>query len=237
MPRSHPKYTVSNKSHMDYAWDYPAARGKKIMLAVNDARRAIDIMEIGDLMPFKFSVCGWQICARQYLDDFAFTCQVRQGVRAVSLDVRADGPQQVLRITNYNPAVSLYKPRARSSSVSLIRQDTISGSQEAFEAIQEEIPPSFIFNLDFEGLGISLVNRKMVEVVYMTLNKLNFEYTDSAASQSVIVNCGNIQIDNQLNDAVFPVVLQPTPIAKDSSGVASLPTIQGSIIWLKDQGE
>lgn len=56
IPRTHPKYTVSSKSSADFAWDYPAARGKKIVLAVNDARRPVDIMEIGDLMPFKFSV-------------------------------------------------------------------------------------------------------------------------------------------------------------------------------------
>ena len=60
---------------------------------------------------------------------------------------------------------------------------------------------------------------------------------DDPASAADASDAAQSQIDNQLNDAVFPVVLQPTPIAKDSSGVASLPTIQGSVIWLKDQGE
>jgi len=41
---------------MEYAWDYPAARDKKILLSIGAARRVIDIMEIGDLMPFKFNV-------------------------------------------------------------------------------------------------------------------------------------------------------------------------------------
>lgn len=154
------------------------------------------------------------------------------------MDVRADGPRQILRITNYNPAVSLYKPRQRSGSVSsLVRQDTSEGSQEAFEAIQQQIPPTFVFNIEFSGLGMSLVNRKMVEIVYLSLNNLAFEYTDSPTAQSANIHCGTIQIDNQLHDALFPVVLQPTPIAQDSSGVAALSTIQGSIIWLKDQGE
>jgi vacuolar protein sorting-associated protein 13A/C len=41
---------------LPYAWDYPAAKGKKILLTVNGARREINIKEIGALMPFKFRV-------------------------------------------------------------------------------------------------------------------------------------------------------------------------------------
>lgn len=41
---------------MPYAWDYPAARDKKILLIISGARRVVDVMEIGDLVPFKFSV-------------------------------------------------------------------------------------------------------------------------------------------------------------------------------------
>ncbi|TFY54315.1 hypothetical protein EVJ58_g8935 [Rhodofomes roseus] len=212
--RTYPVYRVPRKSSVDYAWDFPAARDKKIILVVNDSRRAIDIMEIGDLVPFRFND--------------------RQTVRAVSLDVRADGHKQVLRITNYNPAQSLYRPK-RSNSVTLTRQDTMSSSQDGFEAVQEEVQPSLSVALDFEGIGVSLINRKMTEVVYVSANVLKFEYADSAVSQSVNMSCGSLQIDNQLHDALFPVLLQPTPISKESAGVASLPTIQGSTIWLKDQ--
>ena len=49
-------YTVQQKASVDYAWDAPAARDKKIVLAVGGSRREVDIMEIGDLVPFKFAV-------------------------------------------------------------------------------------------------------------------------------------------------------------------------------------
>jgi vacuolar protein sorting-associated protein 13A/C len=78
------------------------------------------------------------------------------------LDVRADGHKQVLRITNYNPELSLYKPK-RTNSMPLSRQDTISGSAEAFDAITEEVLPTLAFTVDFAGIGISLVNKKLVE--------------------------------------------------------------------------
>ena len=54
--RTLPTYTAQSKSKADYAWDYPAGREKRLMLRVNDSRRPIDVMEIGDLMPFKFIV-------------------------------------------------------------------------------------------------------------------------------------------------------------------------------------
>ncbi|CAK5280530.1 unnamed protein product [Mycena citricolor] len=213
--KANPVYTIKSRTGLDYAWDSPAALDKKILLSINGFRRVIDVMEIGDLVPFKFND--------------------NQKSRIVSLDVRADGPRQVLRITNYNPEVSLYKPK-RANSTPLQRQDTISGSTEAFDAITEEAPPSFAFTVDFAGIGISLINKKMVEVVYVSLNALKFEYTDSAVAHAVTLSCGTLQIDNQLHDALYPVIIQPTPIPKgNNGGTAALPTVQGSVIWLKDQ--
>ncbi|KAJ7783787.1 vacuolar protein sorting-associated protein 13 [Mycena maculata] len=207
-------YTVDSRSSLPYAWDFPAASDKKILLSFNGFRRVIDVMEIGDLVPFRFND--------------------NQRNRVVSLDVRADGHKQVLRITNYNPELSLYKPK-RANSVPPTRQDTISGNAEAFDAITEEVPPSLAFTVDFAGIGISLVNKKLVEVIYVSMNELKFEYTNSAVAQAVNLSCGVLQIDNQLHDALYPVILQPTPIPKESNGTAALPTVQASVIWLKDQ--
>ncbi|KAJ7169902.1 vacuolar protein sorting-associated protein 13 [Mycena filopes] len=208
------QYTVNSRTSLPYAWDYPAARDKKILLSINGFVRLIDVMEIGDLVPFKFND--------------------NQRNRVVSLDVRADGHKQVLRITNYNPELSLYKPK-RASSMPLSRQDTISSSTEAFDAITEEVLPTLAFTVDFAGIGISLVNKKMVEVIYMSMLALKFEYTNSAVAQAVNLSCGTLQIDNQLHDALYPVILQPTPIPKGSNGTTALPTVQASVIWLKDQ--
>lgn len=105
---------------------------------------------------------------------------------------------------------------------------------EAFEAVTEEVVPTLGFNVQFSGIGVSLVNRKLVEVIYVSLNSLSFEYTNSSVAQAFNVSCGTVQIDNQLHDALYPVILQPTPLPKDS---AALPTVQASIILLKDEGE
>ncbi|KAJ7071032.1 vacuolar protein sorting-associated protein 13 [Mycena amicta] len=191
---------------------FPAATDKKIQLSINGFRRTVDVMEIGDLVPFKFND--------------------GQRNRVVSLDVRADGQKQVLRITNYNAELSLYKPK-RSNTLTLSRQDTM--SSEAFDAITEESLPTLAFAVDFAGIGISLVNKR-IEVIYVSMNALKFEYTSSAVAHAVTLSCGTVQIDNQLHDALYPVILQPTPIPKRSNGnTAALPTVQASVIWLKDQ--
>ncbi|KAF7306925.1 hypothetical protein MIND_00485000 [Mycena indigotica] len=205
-------YTVDPRSTLPYAWDFPAADEKKIQLSINGFRRIVDVMEIGDLVPFKFND--------------------GQRNRVVSLDVRAEGQRQVLRISNYVAELSVYKPK-RNNTLTLSRQDTM--STEGFDAIADESLPTLAFTIDFAGIGISLVNKR-IEVIYVSMNALKFEYTSSAVAHAVSLSCGTLQIDNQLHDALYPVILQPTPIPKRSNGsTAALPTVQASIIWLKDQ--
>ncbi|KAF9270221.1 DUF1162-domain-containing protein [Marasmius fiardii PR-910] len=212
--KSYPTYNVAPHSTLSYAWDYPSAKEKKIVLTVNGFRRTVDIMEIGSLVPFKFND--------------------GQRNKAVSLDVRADERKQILRITNYRIEESPYKPKRGDTLGSLSKPDTISSSVEAFEAIAEDVSPSFGFSLDLAGVGVSLVNRKLVEVVYLSADKLSFEYTASPTAQAINLSCGTLQVDNQLHDALYPVILQPTPIPKESKTVAALPTVQASVILLND---
>ena len=149
--------------------------------------------------------------------------------------MRADCHRQVLRITHYDAERSLYKPKHRTTG-SLSRSDTL-GSLEAFEAVSEDAAPTLRVEVDLAGIGISLINRKMIEVVYASLESLRFEYNNSPVSQAVTLCCGSLQIDNQLHDALYPVLLQPSPVSKETSGTAAVPpTIQASVVWLKDQG-
>ena len=118
----------------------------------------------------------------------------------------------------------------------MIRQDTTSSATDAFEAITEEVAPTLGITVDLTGIGVSLINKRLVEVVYLIIDAIKFEYVNSEVAQSINLSCGTLQIDNQLHEALFPVILQPTPIAKESANVGALPTVQASIIWLKDQG-
>ncbi|KAH9944371.1 vacuolar protein sorting-associated protein 13 [Epithele typhae] len=169
-----PTYTVQAKSGANYVWDQPAARDKRIVLAYKGSRRELDIMEIGDLIPFRFAG--------------------DEGSRIVSLD--------------------LVQPKRRNTG-QIMRQDSVASSQEAFEAVQEIAAPTISVVLDLHGLGVSLVNKRMVEVVYMSINSLKFDYSNNPVSQSV-------NLSSHSNH-------------QESKTVAALPTVQVAVIWLNDQ--
>ena len=100
----------------------------------------------------------------------------------------------------------------------------------------EDVSPDLAVTIELAGVGISLVNRRLVEVIYMVTESIKLEYTNSAIAQAVTLACGHVQVDNQLHEALYPVILQPTPLGNQNSGVGALPTVQASLTWLKDQG-
>jgi vacuolar protein sorting-associated protein 13A/C len=106
-------------------------------------------------------------------------------------------------------------------------------SQEAFEAVNQETPPSLTLFLMLEGFGLSVMNRAAVEVVYFSTKMFKLEYTTSDISQSINLSIGHIQIDNQLPEATFQVVLQPSPLPSRRTG-PPLPAVQTSVILLND---
>jgi vacuolar protein sorting-associated protein 13A/C len=54
--KPYPTYRLPERTSYPYAWDFPAAKQKELLLTINGSRRTVDIMEIGDLVPFKFQV-------------------------------------------------------------------------------------------------------------------------------------------------------------------------------------
>ncbi|KAG8855475.1 hypothetical protein FRC20_000760 [Serendipita sp. 405] len=205
-----PKYELVPRSAIDYAWDFPASSDKFLRLTINGFSRTVQITEIGSLLPFKFLL-------------------PERSSRTVALDIRADGSTQILSITNYNEERSVYK-RARAPTG---RQETLM-SQEAFEAVQEDSTPSLTLFLILEGFGLSLINRSLVEVVHFSAKAFKLEYTMSDTSQSINLSIGDIQLDNQLPEATFQVVLQPSPLPSRRSA-PPLPAVQTSIVLLNDK--
>ncbi|CAE6538114.1 unnamed protein product [Rhizoctonia solani] len=210
-PQGTASYDVRPHLSIWYAWDAPAAREKKIRLLINGHAKHVDINEIGNLPPFQFPAAP-------------------RGNRAVSLDVKAEGPSQTLTISNYLEERSVYKRRARAASGTLQRQDTMS-SQEAFEAVTAKATVGLVVKLDLEGIGLSLVNKRMTEILYLSVEGVLLQYTDTDAAQICDISLRRLQIDNQLHDCQFPIVLQPTLLAQDPN---ALPAVQGSLMVLKD---
>lgn len=214
------RYELKPKSKMKYAWDYPAVKNKMIKLVANGRERNVNILEIGSLLPFKVAPAD----------------RDKEGV--IALDVRADGPTQTLVLSNWVPELSNFKRKRGGPHSTFSRTDTMSSvnSKEAqFVAVDVDTNILTAFNVEFEGVGISLINQNVQELAYVSFRGLEMHYTESEVTTAVNVICKWIQIDNQLFGGLFPIVLYPTVIPNDGKDLEVHPTLQASVIMLKDQ--
>ena len=96
---------------------------------------------------------------------------------------------------------------------------------------------NFTFDLVLEGVGISIVNKRMNEMIYVSFRGLELSFADSTTNQTLRAICKWIQVDNQLPGAVFPILLYPTDLSKDLKELEIRPNFQAFVVMLKDQGK
>lgn len=201
------RYRLPPRSIMPYAWDFPAGKSKEIIISANGRERHVKLAEIGPLIPFKIP-----------------PGQERGGMKVIDLNVVASGPTQTLEISNYKPSKSMYKQRSATSS------STATG----FEVKDMDTDVTFKAQLRLAGIGISLVNRHLKELVYITLRDIEFKYSDSPLYQMVNMQVKWIQIDNQLYGGIFPIIFYPSVVPKTGKEMEAHPIFQTSITKVKD---
>ncbi|KIO33566.1 hypothetical protein M407DRAFT_3889 [Tulasnella calospora MUT 4182] len=214
-----PKYKLEPHSQIRYAWDYPAARQKELVLRMGDGEESVNLNEIGDLPPFRFKTSsGW---------------------RVISRDIHAEDEVTVLTLSNWVEETSVYKRHGRSATMdsTISRADTVSSqaAEVGFTAVVKDVSPSLVVKIDFDGIGLSLMNRRLLEVVYLTLSKLQVTYTDSEIARDIDLACGWVQIDNQLHEAIYPIVLQPLPLTQDRDAQTVWNTVETKLTLVKDE--
>ena len=65
------------------------------------------------------------------------------------------------------------------------------------------------FTVSFAQIGLSLIDSTPRELLFLSVKTLSLGVTSSRAHSSVSLTVRSMQIDNQLPNAVFPVLLQP----------------------------
>lgn len=202
------RYRLPPKSIMPYAWDYPAAKNKEIVLKAHNKERHIKLAEIGNLVPLKLP-----------------PAQTNSRGKIIDLNVVADGPTQTLVISNWKPSKSLYKQKSAASSRS---------TTDGFEIKDVDTDVTFKAKLRIAGIGVSLVNRQLRELVYITLRDIELTYGDSALYQQFSTTIKWIQIDNQLYGGIFPILFYPSVVPKTGKEMEAHPILQTSITKVKD---
>ncbi|KAL1801615.1 hypothetical protein ACET3X_001957 [Alternaria dauci] len=201
------RYRLPPRSIMPYAWDFPAAKNKEIVISANGRERHVKLAEIGPLIPFKIP-----------------PGQERGGMKVIDLNVVAAGPTQTLEVSNYKPSKSMYKQKSASTS----------SSATGFEVKDMDTDVTFKAQLRLAGIGISLVNRHLKELVYVTLRDIELKYSDSPLYQMVNMQVKWIQIDNQLYGGIFPIIFYPSVVPKTGKEMEAHPIFQTTVTKVKD---
>lgn len=204
------RYRLPAKSIMPYAWDYPASKNKELVISSNNKERRIKLAEIGNLVPLK--IPGAQ----------------GKPARIIDLNIAADGPTQTLVLSNYKPSKSLYKQKSQSAQAS---QGSLAGG---FEVKEQESEVTFKAQLRLAGIGLSLVNTSLKELLYFTLREIDLKYGDSKLYQTLNSTIKWIQIDNQLYGGIFPILLYPSVVPKTGKEMEAHPIFHAMVTRVKD---
>ncbi|CZR58169.1 related to vacuolar protein sorting-associated protein VPS13 [Phialocephala subalpina] len=206
------RYRLPPRSIMPYAWDYPAAKHKELIIHANGKERHVKLAEIGNLIPMKIPPPR----------DAAGTREPK----IIDLNVAADGPTQTLILSNYKASKSLYKQKSRTDSTT-----SLSGG---FEVKSQDTGVTFRAQLKLAGIGISLVNAQLRELAYVTFRDISFKYSESPLFQTFIAGIKWIQIDNQLYGGIFPIILYPSVVPKNNKETEAHPCVHVMVTRVKD---
>ncbi|OTB04915.1 hypothetical protein M426DRAFT_11269 [Hypoxylon sp. CI-4A] len=201
------RYRLPPRSIMPYAWDFPAAKFKEVVINAYGKERHIKLAEIGNQMPMKFvSGSGTQ--------------------KIIDINVAADGPTQTLILSNFKPSKSLYRQKTQTGSSS----STIGG----FEVKSQDTDTTFQAQFRLSGIGISLINQQLRELAYITFRDINLRYNESALYQTISTSVKWIQIDNQLYGGLFPMILYPSVVPKQAQETELHPSLHAMVTRVKD---
>lgn len=202
------RYRLPPRSIMPYAWDYPATKNKNLILSAKGKERHVKLAEIGNLIPLRLP---------------AAEGSNRQKI--IDLNVVADGPTQTLLLSNYKASKSLYKQKSGAAS---------SSTTTGFEVQDLDDHVTLSAQIRFAGVGISLINRQLRELVYLTLRDIDLSYKDSPLYQTVSTTIKWIQIDNQLYGGIFPLLFYPSVVPKTGKEMEAHPIFKTAITRVKD---
>ncbi|ETS80937.1 hypothetical protein PFICI_08466 [Pestalotiopsis fici W106-1] len=201
------RYKLPPRSIMPYAWDFPAAKFKEVVISTSNKERHVKLAEIGNLIPMKFvGASGNQ--------------------KIIDINVAADGPTQTLILSNFKANKSLYRQRTGTG--------LSTNSTGGFEVKQLDTGTTFQAALKLSGIGISLINSQLKELAYVTFRDVQLKFNESALYQSVSASIKWIQIDNQLYGGLFPMVLYPSVVPKQAQEIETHPSLHAMVTRVKD---
>lgn len=203
------RYRLPPRSIMPYAWDYPATKNKSLVVTCHGKERHIKLAEIGNLIPMRIPPRG----PGEYQ-------------KIIDINIVADGPTQSLVLSNFKPSKSIYKQQKGHPSQASVTT--------GFEVKELSSEVNFKAQLRLGGIGISLVNQNLKELLYLTFRELEIKYRESRLYQTLNTTIKWIQIDNQLYGGIFPLLLYPSVVPKTGKEMEAHPIFHAMVTRVKD---
>ncbi|KAJ5544940.1 Vacuolar protein sorting-associated protein 13 [Penicillium sp. DV-2018c] len=203
------RYRIPPRSIMPYAWDYPATKNKSLVLTCQGKQRHIKLAEIGNLIPMRIP-----------------PSQPGGHQKIIDISIAADGPTQTLVLSNFKPSKSMYKQQRGISS----QTSTSTG----FEVKEMNSDVNFKAQLRLGGIGISLINQNLKELLYLTFREIEIKFRESRLYQTLNTTIKWIQIDNQLYGGIFPILLYPSVVPKTGKEMEAHPIFHAMVTRVKD---
>ncbi|KAL4821832.1 hypothetical protein BDW67DRAFT_149625 [Aspergillus spinulosporus] len=203
------RYRLPPRSIMPYAWDFPATKNKSLVLACKGKERRIRLTEIGNLIPMRIP-----------------PSQHGEPQKIIDINIVADGPTQTLVLSNFKASKSIYRQQKSQTSQTSVNT--------GFEVKEFDSDVNFKAQLHLGGIGISLINQKMKELLYMTFRDIEIKFKESKAYQTLNTTIKWIQIDNQLYGGIFPMLLYPSVVPKTGKEMEAHPIFHTMITRVKD---
>ncbi|KAH9115392.1 hypothetical protein AeMF1_010553 [Aphanomyces euteiches] len=115
--------------------------------------------------------------------------------KSLAVEVRADGPTRVLRLTDFTPFPKLAAKREATMGATL-----------------DLVAPVVDLQVKLHSFSVSLVDSKPSELLYISWNTLGFQatWTKEMAHLSLHASVHSMQIDNQVRTTRYPVLLNFT---------------------------
>ena len=129
---------------------------------------------------------------------------IRVGRDRMRVVVCAKGPTKVLAVESTNLQDEVPREWTEMSAANPLESD-------APEILQSEL------QMAIQGIGISVIDETPLELSYITVEKIHLVYSTSNLYQNVEFSIGWLQIDNQLYQTPYPLVVYPVATETNES--------------------
>ncbi|KAJ3332775.1 hypothetical protein HDU91_003040, partial [Kappamyces sp. JEL0680] len=162
------QYQIVPGEEQFYAWDFPSFENKTFTLEVNGRLRQLEFTELGTLIPFKYPTTG--------------------GRGVMELELLAEGPTIVLKMSPYDPNKSVYQDTRKDENMEVLSK----------------------YKIRIEGIGISVISRDVKEIFYASVKSVMLAVTENVAETLTNLQIQWFQVDNQIGGSTTPIFIYPT---------------------------